>query len=101
MGWFGKVVSSVGNGFKKFGELGHEALSKFGAVKHAYNSVNNAFNGSIGRAIESIPIAGPILKGIGSYLDHKETFTDLKGVLDRSHVYGRDFEKLGNRLEHG
>ena len=63
---------------------------------------NNAFSGAIGTAIESIPIAGPILKNIGKFLDRRETFKTLENVLDRSRVYGRDFEKIGNRLEnHG
>jgi hypothetical protein len=101
MGWFGKVVSGVGNGFRKFGEIGKEALSKFGAVKHAYNNINSAFGNVISNSINSIPVAGPILKSIGQYLDRKETFKQLEGVLDRSRVYGKDFEKLGNRLEHG
>ena len=62
MGWFGKIGQIAGAGLRKFGEIGKEALSKFGAVKSAYNNVNNAFSGAKGTAIESIPIAGPIFK---------------------------------------
>ena len=102
MGIFGRIGQLAGGALRKFGEIGKEALHKFGAVKSAYNNVNNAFGGVIGNALNSIPVAGPILKSIGNYLDRKETFKTLENVLDRSRVYGRDFEKIGNRLEnHG
>ena len=100
MGWFGKIGQIAGGALRKFGEVGKEALSKFGAIKHSYNNINSAFGGVIGNALNSIPVAGPILKSIGNYLDRKETFKTLENVLDHSRVYGQSFEALGNKIEH-
>jgi hypothetical protein len=98
MGFFGKLAGFGGSVVRKFGELGKGALSKFGAIKSAYNNINNSFGGAIGDALNAIP--GPILKSIGQFLDRKETFKTLENVLDHARVYGKDFEALGNRLEH-
>jgi hypothetical protein len=98
MGFFGKIASFAGAAAKKFGEVGRSALTKFGAIKSSYNSLNNAFGGAIARAIESIPIAGPLLKTVGQVLDNKATMGTLENVLDRSKVYGRDLERIGNKL---
>jgi hypothetical protein len=98
MGFFGKISGLGGSLLRKFGEIGKESLKKFGSVKHAYNNVNNALGGMIGKTLESIPIAGPLLQKIGQVLDNKSTMSSLENVLDHARVYGRDFEKLGNKL---
>lgn len=95
---FGNIIKWAGGAAKKFGEVAGEGLKKFGSVKSAYNSVNNAFGGVLGRAIESIPMAGPILKGIGQFLDNKESMKKLVGTIEHAKVYGQDFEKIGNRM---
>ena len=38
------------------------------------------------------------LKGVGKFLDHKESIGMLTNSLDHLRVYGRDFEKVGNKL---
>jgi hypothetical protein len=99
MGWFGKIASFAGGAVKKLGEVGREGLKKLGAIKSSYDNVNNAFGGAIANAITSIPVAGPILKGIGDFLKNKESIKTLENTLDHARVYGRDFQALGNRLE--
>jgi hypothetical protein len=98
MGLFGRIGSIAGAGLRKFGELGTKGLKVFGAIKSGYNNVNNATGGIIGKALESLPGVGNLLKNVGQFLDKKETFKTLENVLQRSTVYGKDLEKIGNRL---
>ena len=96
---FGKIGSFVGNAISKVGHLGGQALSKIGVIKHAYNSVNNSVGGLIGRAQESIPMAGPVLGSIGKFLDNKESMRVLANTLKRADVYGEGVKKVGEALE--
>jgi hypothetical protein len=98
MGFFGRLTSLAGAGLHKFVQIGNQGLKIFGAIKSGYNNINNATSGILGRAIESIPGIGNLLKNVGQVLDKKETFKTLESVLNRSTVYGKDLEKIGNRL---
>jgi hypothetical protein len=102
MGWFGKignfVGSTLGHGIRKFGEIGGEAIKRFGSIKHSYNNINNMTNGLIGKSIESIPFVGGILGNVGKFLDNKESIKTLESVLNRSKVYGQDLERIGRQI---
>ena len=96
---FGKIGSFLGGAISKVGHFGGQLLGKVGVIKHAYNSVNNSFGGLIGRALESIPMAGPVLGSIGKFLDNKEGMKTMVNSLKRADVYGNEVRRVGDALE--
>jgi ethanolamine ammonia-lyase large subunit len=99
MGLFGKIASFAGGVARKFGEVGKAAIGKLGVIKSSYDNINNAAGGAVGSFLEGLPFGiGGALKGIGKFLDHKESIGMLTNTLDHLRVYGQDFEKVGNRL---
>ena len=102
MGWLGKlghfVTNSVGGGVRTLGHLGGEALKKIGVFKHSYDNINHAVGGMIGKTLEGLPIIGPVLSGIGKFLNNKESLNMLDNTFKRANIYGEAVEHIGNKI---
>ena len=99
MGFFSRIASVGGGIARKFGEVGKAAISKLGVIKSSYDNINHAVGGAVGSCLEGLPFGiGGALKGIGKFLDHKESIGMLTNTLDHLRVYGSDFEKVGAKL---
>ena len=97
MGFFGRIVSAIGAGARKFGEFGGAALSKVGDLKGLYDRVNNATDGIIGESLNALPVVGPLLRKAGDFLNdsHKvgslsNGFKVASGIGDDLSAYGRN-----------
>lgn len=95
MGLFGRITSAVGNGVRMFGHFGGTALNKIGQVKGIYDRINHSMDGIIGQALESIPVVGPVLKKVGSFLNDSGAMGTVRGVLSKAHGIGDDIERFG------
>ena len=102
MGWLGKfghfVTNHVAGGVRTLGHLGGEALKKVGVLKHSYDNINHVVGGMIGRSIEGLPIIGPVLGGIGKFLNNKESLNVLDNTFKRANIYGEAVEHIGKKI---
>ena len=96
MGLFGRIASAVGSGVRKIGTFGGMALSKIGQVKHLYDRINNATGGIIGETLERLPVVGPALKHVGSFLNDHGRLTTLSNGFRSTSVLGKAIDKFGN-----
>ena len=83
MSWFGKighfVTSSVAGVICKFGHFGGDAIKQLGVFKSSYDNISNSVGGMIGKTLEGLPVVGPVLMGIGNFVNQKESLS----MLDR------------------
>ena len=102
MGCLGKfghfVTNSVAGGVRTLGHLGGEALKKVGVFKHAYDNINNSVGGMLSKTIEGLPIIGPVLGGIGKFLNNKESLNMLENTFKRANIYGEAVEHIGRKI---
>ena len=102
MGWLGKfghfVTNHVAGGVRTLGHLGGEALKKVGVFKHSYDNINHAVGGMIGKTLEGLPVIGPVLAGIGKFLNNKESLSVLDNTFKRANIYGEAVEHIGRGI---
>lgn len=99
MGLFGRIASAFGAGVRKVGEFGGAALSKIGQIKHLYDRVNDATDGIIGETLEKLPVVGPVLKHVGSFLNDGKKLSAVSSGLRSASGIGDEIGRFGKSLK--
>lgn len=98
MGLFGRIASAFGAGVRKVGEFGSAALGKIGHIKTLYDKVNNAVDGIIGETLEKLPVVGPALKHVGSFLNDSNKLASVNSGLRTASGIGDEISRFGHSI---